>query len=139
MLRLEKLRRFGSSSEQTNPDQPELFESTAEAAETEAAATEHIEYDRRKGKNKNLNGHAKRCVWIKRAKCFRDFAKLASAVWPFNPRLSLGCPVTGQPMIRIGEDVTEQLAVEPPIFYVNKYVQFQIRESRAAQGQQGRR
>ena len=56
MLRLEKLRRFGSSSEQTNPDQPELFESTAEAAETEDDATEHIEYDRRKGKNKNLNG-----------------------------------------------------------------------------------
>ena len=32
------------------------------------------------------------------------------------------CPVTGKPLIKIGEDVTEQLAVEPPIFYVNKYI-----------------
>lgn len=111
MLRLEKLRRFGSSSEQTNPDQPELFESTAEDAEIEDAATEHVEYDRRKGRNKNLNGRVEIPEHLERRDILLDL-----------PEEQKICPVTGRPMIRIGEDVTEQLAVEPPKFYVNRYI-----------------
>lgn len=111
MLRLERLRRFGSSSEQTNPDQPELFESTGEDAEIEVAATEHVEYDRRKGKNNNLNGRVEIPEHLERREIVLDL--------PEDEKI---CPVTGKEMIKVGEDVTEQLAVEPPKFYVNKYI-----------------
>jgi len=114
MLRLERQRKFGSSSEQTNPDQPELdgmFEDQGEDAEIEAVATEHIEYDRRKGKNKNLNGRVEIPEHLERREILLDL--------PAEQKI---CPVTGKEMIKIGEDITEQLAIEPPKFYVNRYI-----------------
>jgi transposase len=114
MLRLERQRKFGSSSEQTNPDQPELdgmFEDQSEDAEIEAVATEHIEYDRSKGKNKNLNGRVEIPEHLERREILLDL--------PEDQKI---CPVTGKEMIKIGEDITEQLAIEPPKFYVNKYI-----------------
>ena len=115
MLRLERQRKFGSSSEQTNPDQPELngmmFEDQSEDAEIEAVATEHIEYDRSKGKNKNFNGRVEIPEHLERREILLDL--------PEDQKI---CPVTGKEMIKIGEDITEQLAIEPPKFYVNRYI-----------------
>jgi len=114
MLRLERQRKFGSSTEQTNPDQPDLtglFDDDQTQTEIEAVATEHIEYDRRKGKNKNLNGRVEIPEHLERREILLDL--------PEDQKI---CPITGEPMIKIGEDITEQLAVEPPKFYVNRYI-----------------
>lgn len=109
MLRLERQRRFGSSTEQVNPDQPELFEQEKE--ELEETAVEHIEYDRHKGKKKNLNGRVEIPDSLERREIILDL--------PEDQKI---CPVTGEPMIKIGEEITEQLAVEPPKFYVKRYI-----------------
>jgi transposase len=117
MLKLERLRKFGSKSEQSNPDQLEFDNLLQEhdelntAEEKEAEAIEHIEYDRKKGKNKNLNGRV----------AIPDYLERREILLDLTPEEKI-CPVTGKEMIKIGEDVTEQLAVDPPKFYVNKYV-----------------
>ena len=117
MLKLERLRKFGSKSEQSNPDQLQfdgLLQEHDElnvAEEKEAEATEHIEYDRKKGKNKNLNGRVAIPDHLERREILLDLADEQKI-----------CPITGKEMIRIGEDITEQLAVEPPQFYVNRYI-----------------
>ena len=116
-LKLERLRRFGRSSEQSNPNQLQFDQLLQEhdeiniAVEKETEATEHIEYDRKKGKNHNLNGRVAIPDHLERREIVIDL--------PEDQKI---CPVTGQPMIRIGEDITEQLAVEPPQFYVNRYI-----------------
>jgi len=117
MLKLERLRKFGSKSEQSNPDQLQFDSLLAESDELNAAeekeieATEHIEYDRRKGKNKNLNGRV----------AIPDHLERREILLDLSPEQKI-CPITGKEMIKIGEDVTEQLAVDPPKFYVNKYI-----------------
>ena len=117
MLKLERLRKFGAKSEQSNPDQLEFDDLLQEsdelnaAEEKEAEATEHIEYDRKKGKNKNLNGRVAIPDYLERREIVLDLADEQKI-----------CPITGKEMIKIGEDITEQLAVEPPKFYVNRYI-----------------
>ena len=116
-IRLLRLRQYGRSNEQDNPDQQTLDELLQECdelnamVEKEAEATEHIEYDRRKGKNNNLNGRVAIPDHLERREIILDV-----------PREGKICPVTGQEMIKIGEEITEQLAVEPPKFYVNRYI-----------------
>lgn len=117
MLKLERLRKFGSKSEQSSSDQLQFNDllqehdeiNTSEVKESEA--TQHIEYDRKKRGNKNLNGRVSIPDHLERREILLDL--------PPEQKL---CPVTGEEMIKIGEDVTEQLAVEPPNFYVNKYI-----------------
>ena len=117
MLKLERLRKFGAKSEQSNSDQLEFDDLLQEhdklndVEEKEAEATEHIEYDRKKGKNKNLNGRVAIPDHLERREIVLDL--------PDEKKI---CPITGKEMIKIGEDITEQLAVEPPKFYVNKYI-----------------
>ena len=117
MLKLERLRKFGSKSEQSNPDQLQfdvLLQEHDElnvAEEKEAEATELIEYDCKKGKKKNLNGRVAIPDHLERREIVLDL--------PGEDKI---CPITGEEMIKIGEDITEQLAVEPPKFYVNRYI-----------------
>lgn len=117
MLKLERLRKFGAKSEQSNPDQLQFdgllqeHDELNEVEEKEAEATEHIEYDRKKGKNKNLNGRV----------AIPDHLERREIVLDLSPEDKI-CPITGKEMIKIGEDITEQLAVEPPKFYVNRYI-----------------
>jgi transposase len=117
MLKLEQMRKFGSKSEQSNPDQLEFKDLLNEhdelnaVTEKEAEATEHIEYDRKKGKNKNLNGRVAIPDHLERREIILDLTPVEKI-----------CPITGGEMIKIGEDITEQLAVEPPKFFVNKYI-----------------
>ncbi|MCF6176862.1 MAG: IS66 family transposase [Victivallaceae bacterium] len=117
MLKLERMRKFGSKSEQSNPDQLEFSDLLKEhdelnaVTEKESEATEHIEYDRKKKKNKNLNGRVAIPGHLERHEIILDL----------SPEEKI-CPVTGREMIKIGEDITEQLAVDPPRFYVNKYI-----------------
>ena len=117
MLKLERLRKFGSKSEQSNPDQLEFSDLLKEhdelnaTEEKESEATEHIEYDRKKKKNKNLNGRVAIPDHLERREVIIDL-----------PEEEKICPITGKMMIKIGEAITEQLAVEPPKFYVNKYI-----------------
>ena len=117
MLKLERLRKFGAKSEQSDPNQLKFDDLLQEhdelnlETEKEAEATEHIEYDRKKGKNKNLNGRV----------AIPDHLERREIILDLTPEEKI-CPVTGKEMIKIGEDVTEQLAVEPPKFYVNKYI-----------------
>jgi len=117
MLKLERLRKFGPKSEQSDPNQLKFEDLLQEhdklniETEKEAEATEHIEYDRKKGKNKNLNGRV----------AIPDHLERREIILDLTPEEKI-CPVTGKEMIKIGEDFTEQLAVEPLKFYVNKYV-----------------
>lgn len=116
-LKLERLRKFGRSSEQSDPNQLQFDQLLQEHDELnvveakEAEATEHIEYDRKKGKKNNLNGRVAIPDHLERREIVLDL--------PEDQKI---CPVTKQPMIKIGEDITEQLAVEPSKFYVNKYI-----------------
>jgi transposase len=116
-LKLERLLRFGRSSEQSDPNQLQFDQLLQEhdeinvAVEKETEATEHIEYDRKKGKNHNLNGRVAIPDHLERREIVIDL--------PEDQKI---CPVTKAPMIKIGEDITEQLAVEPLKFYVNKYI-----------------
>jgi transposase len=116
-LKLERIRKFGSSSEQSDPNQLE-FDSLLQEHDDlnavvakEAEATEHIEYDRKKGKKKNLNGRVAIPDHLERRDVIIDL-----------PEEGKICPITGEKMIKIGEDITEQLAIEPPKFYVNRYI-----------------
>jgi len=117
MLKLERLRKFGAKSEQSDSNQLKFDDLLQEhdelnvETEKETEATEHIEYDRKKGKNKNLNGRV----------AIPDYLERREIILDLTPEEKI-CPVTGKEMIKIGEDITEQLAVEPPKFYVNKYV-----------------
>lgn len=117
MLKLERLRKFGSKSEQSDPNQLKFDDLLQEhdelnvVEEKETEATEHIEYDRKKGKNKNLNGRV----------AIPDHLERREILLDLSPEQKI-CPVTDKEMIKIGEDITEQLAVEPPKFYVNKYI-----------------
>ena len=116
-LKLERLRKFGSKSEQTDPNQLQFDQLLQEhdeinvAVKKETEATEHIEYDRKKGKKNKLNGRVAIPDHLERREIVLDL--------PEDQKI---CPVTNQPMIKIGEDITEQLAVEPPQFYVNKFI-----------------
>ncbi len=115
MLKLERLRKFGSKSGQSDPNQLKFDDLLQEhdelnvETEKETEATEHIEYDRKKGKNKNLNGRV----------AIPDHLERREIILDLTPEEKI-CPVTGKERIKIGEDVTEQLAVEPPKFYVDK-------------------
>ena len=117
MLKLERLRKFGAKSEQSDPNQLKFDDLLQEhdelnvETEKETEATEHIEYDRKKGKNKNLNGRV----------AIPDHLERREIILDLTPEEKI-CPVTGKEMIKIGEDITEQLAVEPPKFFVNKYI-----------------
>jgi len=109
-------RMFGRSSEQMNPGQGQfdslLNECDSINGETpeENSETEKIEYERRKGKD-NRNGRLKIPDHLERVEKFIDL-----------PESEKICPVTGLPMIKIGEEISEQLAYEPGRIYAIRYI-----------------
>jgi len=117
MISMMKKKAFGRSSEQSNPDQ-QVFDGLLEECETlngesaeVPAETEKVGYERRKKtENNNLNGRVKIPEHLERVDKFIDI--------PDSEKI---CPVTGRPLICIGEDITEQLACEPGRLYVIRY------------------
>ena len=107
-------RMFGSSSEQTHPDQGSFevllnecssLSGTAPAAEPEK---EKLEFERRKkADNGNLNGRERIPDHLERVDKIIDL-----------PESEKTCPATGLPMVKIGEEVTEKLAYEAGRLYV---------------------
>ncbi|OGV52636.1 MAG: hypothetical protein A2017_20760 [Lentisphaerae bacterium GWF2_44_16] len=117
MIEMMKRKMFGRSSEQADPDQG-TFEgllSDWDKLNGESAVppteTEKIEYERRrKTQNNNLNGRVKIPEHLERVDKFIDI--------PDSEKI---CPVTGEALVCIGEDITEQLACEPGRLYVIRY------------------
>jgi len=118
MIEMLKHKVFGRSSEQSNPDQG-VFEGLLEedrnlnGTSSEAPVeTEKIEYERRKkGENSNLNGRVKIPDHLERVDKILDL-----------PECEKICPITGLPMIFIGNEITEQLAYEPGRLYAIRHI-----------------
>lgn len=111
-------RMFGSSSEQTHPDQgsfenllAECNTLNGETSESEPGK-EKLEFERRrKSENGNLNGRVKIPDHLERVDKIIDI-----------PEAEKICPVTGLPMVKIGEEVTERLAYEAGRIYVIRHI-----------------
>ena len=100
-------RHFGRSSEQSNADQGELFDAGVDdVAENEEAETEQITYTRKKG------GRRKAPPNLPRERIEHDL-----------PEADKHC-ACGACLARIGEEVTEQYDVIPPVFRVLEHVRF---------------
>lgn len=111
-------RMFGRSSEQTHPDQGSFENLLAECntlnGETPESEPEKekLEFERRKkSANDNLNGRVKIPDYLERVDKIIDL-----------PESEKICPVTGLPMIKIGEEVTERLAYEAGRIYVIRHI-----------------
>lgn len=118
MVELMRHRMFGRSSEQVNPDQGTFEKFLAEYdqlnGEVQVAPPEKekIEYERnKKNADDNRNGRVKIPDHLERVEKILDL-----------PESEKICPVTGEPLIRIGEEITEQLAYAPGKLYVIRYV-----------------
>ena len=118
MLKLARLQKFGPPAQNVQEDHPQFDGLLAECdelngeAEKEETAIEHVEYDRKKAdKNKNLNGRVKIPDHLERRDVHHDL--------PEDQKI---CPVTGKPMIKIGEEITEQLAIDPVQIYVLRHI-----------------
>jgi len=118
MLKLARLQKFGPPAKDSQEDHPQFDGLLAECdelngeVEKEEAAVEHVEYDRKKAdRNKNLNGRVSIPDHLERRDVILDL--------PEDQRI---CPVTGEPMIKIGEDITEQLAIDPVKIYVIRHI-----------------
>jgi len=120
MQLIEQMRRrmFGASSDKLDPKQQTfdglLKECDALNGETgqSPAETEKIAYERKKPSDTaNLNGRVKIPEHLERVDRILDL--------PESERI---CPVTGKPLVRMGEDITETLAYKPGQLYVIRYV-----------------
>ena len=107
-------RMFGRSSEQMHPDQGrfELLLNECRALNGVAPTAEpekvKIEFERRRqGEESSLNGRLKIPDHLERVDRIIDL-----------PESEKTCPVTGFPLIRIGEEITEKLAYEAGRVYV---------------------
>jgi transposase len=118
MIELMRRRMFGASSDKINPDQQTFDALLQECDMLNGApapvqpATEKIEYERKKPSDSfNLNGRVKIPEHLERIDKILDL--------PDSEKI---CPVTGKPMIRMGEDITEQLAYKPGHFFAIRYI-----------------
>jgi len=109
---------FGRSSEQMNPDQGK-FDTLLNECDSingnlpvSEPEKEKIEFERnKKGQNTNLNDREKIPDHIERVDKIIDL-----------PESEKICPVTGLPMIKIGEEISEQMAYEPGRIYAIRYI-----------------
>ena len=109
---------FGRSSEQMNPDQGK-FDSLLNECDSlngnmpiSEPEKEKLEFERlKKGQNSNLNGRVKIPAHLERVDKIIDL-----------PESEKICPVTGLPMIKIGEEISEQVAYEPGRIYAIRYI-----------------
>lgn len=112
--RLSRLRRFGSSSEQTSPEQQALIFNEAEAvADAEAAeetqAEETITYNRRKNKAKGLRAD--------------QLAGLPTETIEYTlPPEEQVCSCCSNPLHKMSEEVRQELKVVPAQFSVLRHV-----------------
>ena len=115
-INMMRYRMFGRSSEQINNGQGQFDSLLAECdslngeSPEENPETEKIEYSRRK-KNDKRNGRVKIPDHLERVEKVIDL-----------PESEKICPVTGLPMIKIGEEISEQLAYEPGRIYAIRYI-----------------
>jgi transposase len=112
-LSLSRHKLFGRQSEQSHPELPGLFpdmQSEIEVVLPVAAATGEKSTDNPKRLNPNLNGRLEIPEHLPRKDVFLDL-----------PEAKKICPATGKPLIRIGEDITEQLAIKPLEVYAIRY------------------
>ena len=106
-------RMFGRSSEQMHPDQGrfELLLNECNSLNGIAPVAEpekmKIEFERRKSAEDNLNGRLK----------IPDHIERVDRII-YLPESEKTCPVTGLPLIRIGEEITEKLTYEAGRVYV---------------------
>lgn len=115
-INMMRYRMFGRRSEKLNSDQGQFDDLLAECdsinedSPEENPETEKIEYQRRKKDNKR-NGRVKIPEHLERVEKIIDLTETEKI-----------CPVTGLPMIRIGEEISEQLAYEPGRIYAIRYI-----------------
>ena len=104
--RLSQERQFGHKSEQSNPNQPDLFDDQ-EFADSLAEAKVLVipEHTRNKKTHPELNGRVDLPAHLEREEILLDLPETEKAG-----------------LIKIGEDVTEQLAIRPAKLYVKHYV-----------------
>ena len=109
LLKLERARRFGRKSEKSNSDQPELpfDEIEAEEAVREKLAVE-VPPHTRKAKS-NLNGRLEIPEHLERKDIYLDLPEAEK-----KDKL-------GRNLLVIGEEITEQLAIEDVKIYVLRY------------------
>jgi len=116
-IEMMRRRMFGRSSEQSAAGQGMFDQFLAECDQLNGAAepvepeTEKLEFERRKKGSNNLNGRLKIPDHLERVEKVLDL-----------PESEKICPVTGEPLIRIGEEITEQLAYEPGKLYAIRYI-----------------
>ena len=111
-LQLTRQKMFGRQTEKSCPDQPDLFtlEQLDEAQECHAITKETSRNTKKSKHNPNLNGRVEIPPDLPRKDIFLDLAD--------DKKI---CPKTGKPLIKIGEDISEQLAIRPPEFYAIRY------------------
>lgn len=115
-INMMRYRMFGRRSEKLNADQGQFDDLLAECDSLNGESTEgnpeteKIEYSRRK-KNDKRNGRVKIPDHLEREERIIDLSEAEKI-----------CPVTGLPMIRIGEEISEQLAYEPGRIYAIRYI-----------------
>jgi hypothetical protein len=111
-----RYRMFGRSSEKLNANQGQFDDLLAECdslnddSPQDDPEIEKIEYPRRK-KNDKRNGRVKIPDHLERIEKIIDL-----------PKSEKICSVTGLPMIKIGEEISEQLAYEPGRIYAIRYI-----------------
>ena len=120
MQLIQQMRRrmFGASSDKVNPDQ-QTFDSLLQECDIlngdsapAQAETQKISYERKKASDtSNLNGRVKIPPHLERVDKILDLSDGMKI-----------CPVTGLPMIRMGEDITETLAFKPGSLYAIRYI-----------------
>lgn len=117
MVEMMRHRMFGRSSEQNHPDQGTFEQILSECDQLNGVTPcapvekEKIEYERKKPGSDKSNGRVKIPDHLDRVEKILDL-----------PESEKICPVTGEPLICIGEDVSEQLAYEAGRLYVIRYV-----------------
>lgn len=112
LLKLEQSRKFSSKSEKSDPNQPELpfdMSEIQDAVKEEVAITHVPAHTRTKKTNPNLNGRVEIPASLPREDIFLDI--------PESEKVDK----SGHPLVLIGEDITEQLAIKPAEVYVKRY------------------
>jgi transposase len=114
-LSLNRHKLFGRQSEQSHPELPNLFSDIQTEVEIEVVlpakpTADGKSIDKPKRLNPNLNGRMDIPENLPRKDVYLDLSEAKKI-----------CPATGRPLIRIGEDITEQLAIKPLEVYAIRY------------------
>jgi transposase len=111
--------KFGSKAEAMNAEQRRLFEETL--AEDEASLRAQLEQLQGKGAETNTEGvQAQNKRQPKRRPLPEDLPRVEHRHEPEDT----SCPTSGcgQPMVRIGEDVSEELDIIPAQYFVHRHI-----------------